>query len=120
TAKDVRSLYEWVERIKTKRYTWTRIQRIFVHLLTNTKKSEIEVLSKSIPYIRLLGMTSKVRDYLNKVKKDLRIAISPKLTRELPPLLQVEERASNAYYSILPIESRYALMKQELRGPIIV
>lgn len=120
TAKDVRSLYEWVERIKTKRYTWTRIQRIFVHLLTNTKKTEIEVLSKSIPYIRLLGMTSKGRDYLNKVKKDLRIPIFPKLTRELPQMLQVEERASNAYYSILPIESRYALMKQELRGPIIV
>ncbi|WP_042145033.1 nucleotidyltransferase [Paucisalibacillus sp. EB02] len=118
TAKDAHSFYEWVERIKTKRYTWTRIQRIFVHLLTNTQKTEIDILSKSIPYVRLLGMTNRGRDYLNKIKKDLNVPIYPKLTRDLHPMLRVEERASNAYYSILPIKNRYALMQQEFKGPI--
>ncbi|WP_026906011.1 nucleotidyltransferase [Paucisalibacillus globulus] len=119
-AKDVHSFNEWVERIKTKRYTWTRIQRIFVHILTNTKKTEINLLStpQSVPYVRLLGMTKKGQHYLNKIKKEMNVPIYQKLSRDLHPMLQLEERATNTYYSILPSENRYSLMQQEFKGPV--
>lgn len=122
TAKEASSFYNWVERIKTKRYTWTRIQRIFVHLLTNTKKETISTLtsSSSVPYIRLLGMTAKGQAYLNQRKKELNVPLYQKLSRNLHPMLEVEERATYAYYSILPTANRYALIKQELKGPIIL
>ncbi|MFS0672332.1 nucleotidyltransferase [Ornithinibacillus sp. 179-J 7C1 HS] len=122
TAKEVSTFYDWVQAIKTKRYTWTRIQRILAHLLTNTTKSEIERLTtrNHVEYVRLLGMTKKGQEYLNTHKKEMNVPIYPKLTRDIHPMLEVEERATNAYYSILPIEKRYALMKQELKGPVLV
>ena len=33
------SFHAFMEAVKTKRYTWTRLQRICVHVLTNTNKS---------------------------------------------------------------------------------
>lgn len=122
TAKHVTSFYDWIAAIKTKRYTWTRIQRIFVHLLTNTTKSEIDELTapNSISYIRLIGMTKKGQAYLNQQKKQMNMPIYPKLSRNPHPMLHIEERATNAYYSILPVQSRYTLWKQELRGPVII
>ncbi|WP_010096805.1 nucleotidyltransferase [Ornithinibacillus scapharcae] len=122
TAKDATSFNNWVERIKTKRYTWTRIQRIFVHLLTNTKKDTIYTLTSSfsVPYIRLLGLTTTGKAYLNRRKKELNVPLYPKITRNPHPMLEVEERATNAYYSILPPANRYALIEQELKGPIIL
>ncbi|MFD2043997.1 nucleotidyltransferase [Ornithinibacillus salinisoli] len=120
TANHATSFHDWISKIKTKRYTWTRIQRIFVHLLTNTKKSEIDSLNikTSIPYVRLLGLTEKGQAYLNGKKKQMDVPIVTKLSRNNHPMLSLEERASHAYYSILPIEYRKKLFKQELYSPI--
>src|SRR5699024_225331 len=56
TLMEATSFNEWMKAIKTKRYTWTRIQRLFVHLLTNTKKNDLIAVNEmnSVPYIRLL------------------------------------------------------------------
>src|SRR5699024_6233110 len=61
TAHKATSFSNWMEAIKTKRYTWTRLQRMFVHLLTNTKKTDIAASLKndSVPYVRLLALTKK-------------------------------------------------------------
>ncbi len=55
-----------MEALKTKRYTWTRLQRICAHILTNTKKTEMTMHRKKRTYLRLLGMTSKGKKYLSK------------------------------------------------------
>ncbi|MEN2766555.1 nucleotidyltransferase [Ornithinibacillus xuwenensis] len=122
TAKEAKSFHDWVERIKTKRYTWTRIQRIFVHLLTNTTKCEIQTLTSqsSVPYVRLLGISQKGQDYLNTRKKKMEVPIYSKLSRDVHPMLEIEERASNTYYSILSFANRYTLQKQEFMGPVLL
>ncbi|WP_249869882.1 nucleotidyltransferase [Oceanobacillus saliphilus] len=120
TAQKATSFHDWMEAIKTKRYTWTRIQRIFVHILTNTKKADMEsVYHPSIPYVRLLGMTETGREYLNKQKKLMNVPLISKLTRNQSDALSMEEKAANAYYSILPTQKRNLLFKQELQAPII-
>lgn len=70
TAKTASTFQDWVEAIKTKRYTWTRIQRMFVHILTNTKKADVEMVPRAltVPYVRVIGLTKKGREYLNKQK----------------------------------------------------
>ena len=35
------SIHSWKHSSKTKRYTWTRLQRACTHILTNTTKEEI-------------------------------------------------------------------------------
>jgi len=122
TAKTAETMQAWIEEIKTKRYTWTRIQRMFVHILTNTKKTDLEPYlysSEKMPYIRLLGMTKTGQHYLNGIKKDLDIPIITALSRTMHPMLQLEEKATAAYYSILNPSSRKKLAKQELTQPVI-
>lgn len=122
TIKEASSFNNWVKAIKTKRYTWARIQRMFTHLLTNTKKTELEHLHelKSVPYIRLLGATKTGRNYLNEQKKELRVPLITSLNKNQHPFLSIEERATNAYYSILPPNIRKELHHQDIKGPIII
>ncbi|HLR70102.1 MAG TPA: nucleotidyltransferase family protein, partial [Pseudogracilibacillus sp.] len=122
SVKNATSLNDWIKTIKTKRYTWTRIQRMFVHILTNTKKEELQMIKKlsSVPYIRLLGITKTGRAYLNSKKKEIDIPIISSLKKNLHPLLKIEERATNAYYSIFSPEIRKKLHAQELQAPIIL
>ncbi len=122
TAKTAENMQTWIEQIKTRRYTWTRIQRMFVHILTNTKKTDVEPFLHSpenIPYIRLLGMTKTGQQYLNGIKKDLDIPVITALSRSMHPMLQLEEKAAAAYYSILNPSSRKKLAEQELTQPVI-
>lgn len=122
TAREATSFNDWVQTIKTKRYTWTRLQRMFVHILTNTTKKDIEKLNQnaSVPYIRLLGLTQTGRAYLNGQKKQTEIPIITNVSRTVDPLFFLEEKASNAYYSILSPERRNKLRKQELQPPLMV
>lgn len=108
-----------IERVKTKRYTQTRLQRMFVHILTNTSKQAIKQFHshEQLPYIRLLGMTNKGRNYLHNKKKLQTVPIVSNLNRKHETLL-LDERASNVYYSILPAEQRMRLRKQEFTLPI--
>ena len=50
------SFEDFVSKVKTKRYTWTRIQRLSCYVLLNIKKQEIPV-QQNKNYLRLLGFT---------------------------------------------------------------
>lgn len=65
------SFLTFMEALKTKRYTWTRLQRVCTHILTNTTKEEMEKahIEQHAPYIRLLGMSQKGQTYISKHKK---------------------------------------------------
>ncbi|ALX47372.1 nucleotidyltransferase [Lentibacillus amyloliquefaciens] len=115
------SFHEWMHAIKTKRYTWTRLQRIFAHILTNTTKEEVNLIkgNASVPYIRLLGMTKTGQHYLNSRKKQMDVPLITTLARANVPMALKEEKASNAYYSILPADKRTEFRRQELQPPIM-
>lgn len=72
------SYQEFMEFLKTKRYTWTRLQRMSTHILTRTKKQEIHRLLnvEEVPYIRLLGMTKKDRPFYQKRKRSCPFRLS--------------------------------------------
>jgi predicted nucleotidyltransferase len=46
-ALDSTTFNGFMQKIKTKRYTWTRLQRICVHILTNTKKTDMKSVSET-------------------------------------------------------------------------
>lgn len=119
--KQALSFKDLIEAVKTKRYTWTRLQRIFVHILTNTKKTDLLNLgdNPTVPYIRPLALSKKGRGFLKQQKKEINVPIYSQLTRNQDPLLVIEERASDAYYSILPIKTLKKLRRQELAPPLL-
>jgi len=118
--KTATSFADLIERVKTKRYTYVRLQRMFAHILTNTTKKQIDsILSlPRVPYIRLLGMTSTGRAYINQIKKELKVPLITNLTQASNIIL--DEKALQIYYSVLPVKQRIALRQQEFKLPIIV
>lgn len=121
TVQQAQSMKEWLLLMKSKRYTWTRLQRMFIHILTNTKKSEINNIHRTgVQSIRLLGMSQVGRSYLNQYKKQLSIPIIGSIQQFSDDLLTIEERVSHSYYSILNPAIQRSLFKAELKGPILV
>ncbi|MDC3412816.1 nucleotidyltransferase [Aquibacillus sp. 3ASR75-11] len=120
TAEKATSFNDWMQSVKTKRYTWTRLQRLFTHILTNTKKVTLKpyINESRIPYIRLLGMSKTGQSYLNEQKKKIDVPMLTRIQHGIHPFLDLEERVSDAYYSVLPPLVRQDLKHQELQPPI--
>ncbi|GAE24132.1 UPF0348 protein family [Halalkalibacter wakoensis JCM 9140] len=118
-SKKADSFHDWMNLVKTKRYTWTRLQRVSTHIVTNTTKIEMnEALNTKPNYLRLLGMTEKGQAYLNKTRKRRTLPIR-KPAKVEGIMTELEERAANVYLSILPSHTRTAEMKKEAtRSPI--
>jgi len=114
------SFEEFMKSIKTKRYTWTRLQRTCVHILTNTKKQTILSLDNNPQYIRLLGMSEKGRKYLNSIKKELQVPLISKISGFQNDMLLLDLKASDIYALALPEPERSALLKLEFAQPPIL
>ncbi|QFT88757.1 hypothetical protein FIU87_08880 [Bacillus sp. THAF10] len=121
TIKESHSFHEFMTRLKTKRYTWTRLQRVCTHILTNTKKEVMLAVSakKQSEYIRLLGMSQKGRAYLSKVKKDLDIPLVAKVSGINSTMLEMDVRATQTYAMKFDEPSRSHWMQQEFSRPPI-
>lgn len=61
TAKD------FVNIVKSKRYTETRIKRIMLYALLGITKSTMQSCIKPEPYVRVLGMSEKGKDLISKI-----------------------------------------------------
>lgn len=98
------SFEAFIEAVKTKRYTRTRIQRICANILTHTTKEFIQELqlSTGAPYIRLLGATSTGKKYLKHIKKEVCVPIYSKFDAKGHPMLKHEQGVTGAYSCILP------------------
>ena len=68
------SLDELIEKIKTKRYTYNRLNRMFIHILLNIKKTDVSKLKK-INYIRVLGFNKTGKKYLKEQREKINIPI---------------------------------------------
>lgn len=70
------SFDSFMDALKTKRYTRTRLQRLLTHILLNTSKEFMkENLEKNHPYLRVLGMSAAGQHYLSQIKKRMNVTI---------------------------------------------
>lgn len=106
---------EFMEKIKTKRYTWTRLQRICLHILTNSTKQEMK--SNKPSYIRLLGTTTIGQKYLNIHKKNLSLPLVSKLASFSDDQMMVDIKASRIYAACLKEPYRSIMIKEEYSTP---
>lgn len=71
-----------LQALKTKRYTYARLQRVCLYVLLNIKQAEIErVISE--PYIRLLGFNRLGQNYLHQIKKTLTWPLLSKISAKI-------------------------------------
>ncbi|WP_026674392.1 nucleotidyltransferase [Alkalihalobacterium bogoriense] len=111
---------EFMTLVKTKRYTWNRIQRYCLHILTNTTKKEIEEATKGeLPYIRILGMSGQGRQYLKRTKKRISVPMITRPTEIDHPLLTIDKRATACYALAYPPEKQADALLEDYATPPI-
>ncbi len=89
------SLDELINNIKSKRYTYNRINRMLTHILCSYTKKENENLE--IKYVRVLGFSNKGKKYLNKIKKDIDVPIITNINKNNIDYLKTELKADSIY-----------------------
>ncbi|HJV15838.1 MAG TPA: nucleotidyltransferase [Bacillales bacterium] len=114
------SFHEFMENVKTKRYTWTRLQRICTHILTNTKKRDMDASIENASYLRLLGMTKNGKDYLNKMKPHFSLPLVAKLSSFKNKDVLLDIKAARIYAMGLSNHHKKELLKQEFKQPPIL
>lgn len=90
-----KSYEELIQNTKTKRYTYNKISRMFLHILTSFTKEEASNIK--IDYIRLLGFTTNGKKYLNKIKKDIEVPIITRYKKDISRVLDIELRTTKVY-----------------------
>ena len=68
-ANSCNSVVEFLNIIKSKRYTNTRIQRILLYALLGITKKDIALSKKAIPYARVLGFNNKGKYLISEIAK---------------------------------------------------
>lgn len=92
---DSTSLDDLIKKVKTKRYTYNKLSRMFIHILCSLTKEEASE-NKEIKYIRVLGFNKSGQKHLNKIKKEVTIPIIT-TTKYYSELLKIEKRTDKIY-----------------------
>ena len=69
------SLDEFIYLIKTKRYTYNKINRMLIHILIGLTKEDNK--KSKVDYIKILGFNKNGQEYLRKIKKDITLPTTP-------------------------------------------
>jgi len=119
-ALQAESYQQFMEKLKTKRYTWTRLQRACVHILTNSTKEEMYMETEKAEYLRLLGMTMKGKAYLNKNKGNLGLPLISRISARHNKQLTLDIRASRVYALAVSGKEQKTLLEKEFKQPPIL
>lgn len=104
---------ELVMNLKTKRYTYNKINRMLIHILLGIKKTDN---TKEI-YLRILGFNQKGKLYLNKIKKHIDLPIYIGYKPNKSKILDLEFKSTCIYSLITKDET---LIEQEFKNKPII
>jgi len=101
------SLSRILDCINTKRYTYTRLQRILIHLLLGINKDTfLRMHSYGPQYIRILGINKKGIELLSKIKDSSKLPIITKFSSFkksdnliLKEMIEIDKRATDVYFT---------------------
>ena len=105
-ANSCNSVSEFINIVRTKRYTETRIRRILLYSLLKITKKDMSISKKTIPYIRILGCNDKGKQLISKINDAnprINIITSVKkfedinMNKNLKTLLDKDILATNVY-----------------------
>lgn len=95
-ALQAESFVGFMNLVKTKRYTWTRLQRLATYLLINVRQTDIEAVWEN-SYLRVLGFTQKGRDYLKEKKQAIQLPIISRVSKENSQQLDLDILSGKIY-----------------------
>ena len=89
------NIEELINLVKTKRYTYNKLKRMFLHILCSFTKEEAKRCI-DIEYIRVLGFNALGKQYLNYIKKACKLPILANYNNSFE-MMRIENRVSNIY-----------------------
>ncbi|MCL6457990.1 MAG: nucleotidyltransferase [Gorillibacterium sp.] len=109
-----------LDAIKTKRYTSAKLQRTLLRILLNHSKKALsrEVLSRGVPYLRILGFSTRGRQLLKQMKTTATVPVVVKATKETSPLLDLDIRAAALYALSCPVVESRELFRDYYQAPL--
>ena len=114
--KNINNSSNWnnlVMNIKTKRYTYNKINRMLLHILLNIKKTD----NLEETYLRVLGFNKQGQNHLNKIKKDITIPIFTNYKPNKNKVLDIEFK-STYIYSLITNDN--SLVEKEYKNKPII
>jgi len=72
----------FIKSVKSKRYTFARMQRTLLYTLLNVKVDQMHSVMQD-PYLRVLGFTDVGQQYLNRIKKTATLPLISKVDQNL-------------------------------------
>lgn len=116
--KEIVSVTNWeelIQSIKTKRYTYNRINRMLIHILCNFTKEQANKWH-DISYIRVLGFSRKGQKYLNDIKKEMSLPLVTTFSRCQDEMLKYEQTVTSIYASVFTQEKQNEIIKSEYQN----
>lgn len=107
---------EFVQTVKTKRYTYNKIGRMCCHILCNFTKEKANQWQE-VEYIRLLGFSPNGQKYLQEVKKNLSVPLIAKFKKNQSTMLDYECCISAVYANLLPKPNEF-IQRETSQAPI--
>lgn len=104
----------FMKAVKTKRYTYAHLLRVYLYTILQLTESQVSDHLKR-PYLHILGFNERGRDYLHSIKKQVELPLLTKIDQNLrDDLLNLDYRAGKLYQTFTPVE-------QDLKhAPVIV
>ena len=117
-AKESESFVSFMQKVKSKRYTWTRIQRMLTHIFTGFTWDRLKSF-KQPSYIRLLGMTRNGQSYLSSKKTDFTLPIISRAASSDDAMLMQDIHATDLYMLALSGPANTKRMGLDYKTPPI-
>ncbi len=92
--REVNSLEELIASLKSKRYTYNRIQRMLIHIYLGIEKEDTKI---PLDFIHVLGFSETGKNYLNQHKKTFLLPFTSKQSK----IKEIELNASLLYDVIM-------------------
>ena len=107
-ASETNNIEELIEKVKSKRYTQTRIQRILLYVLLGITKKDMEDSKKMVPYVRVLGFNSRGKILISEImnqnpKLNMITSVGKYVNKKMPKnkqltrMLDLDISATNIY-----------------------
>lgn len=87
---------DFMTTLKTKRYTWTRLQRLALFVLVHATPAEVAIQQKHT-VIRVLGFTEKGQHYLKTIKKDCPLELLTRFAKQSAASQELNLRVDQVY-----------------------
>lgn len=99
------SFSAFVSEVKTKRFSWVRLQRLCVYILLQLKENEVKKALSEPSVAHLLGFNKRGQAYLSEKKKSFSV----------PLLTRIHQKNNELWYSDIKAGRIYALANEKIR-----